>query len=508
MDSTGGASEQRSETRADAVKPLQPKILPKNISKLGLREMGKRLLIEEAAGDLNLRKPEISAWLANVLKQVRSNDSEARSFALSRFRTVLNRLVIIKGQALCAGLAAYVLEQGMLKGVNRILRAAQAEGDFYIFPKISTQEKLEDTEYFAVSKVDICFRLLHVLILDARTARFVLKGIPDLISILEGAYLSSSAVSLVEQSGLVPESAYLERLRDNVRASSLSALSSLSAYSDRALEILSSRKLLLHRILQDCMAKTDFSSRMMDCTLHCFSNLSFACDLSEYLDGIIWVVLRTLAETQNADLVTLAVQLFGVMMKKGQLVNAVVVKLGELRAIAQVEHLVPALLALATSPDLDAVTKLRICLLLALLNKRFETLFEERQSESLTHTQQDKLEKLVRACPSALARREQLRQAFAADESDRSSLETSLNNDTSASLLENTSALKTIGTALNDIPDKIHVSYIPDGDFKAHKRPCRTCSRASCSNVESVSCEFKVCSGCRLAVYCSRGKTF
>ena len=110
--------------------------------------MEKRLLISEAAVDLDLRKPESSAWLASNLKQVQSNDNEARSFALSRFRAVLNRMVVTKGHALSAGLAAYALEHGMLDGVNRILRAAQANGDFYIFPKTSSPEKLTHTEYF------------------------------------------------------------------------------------------------------------------------------------------------------------------------------------------------------------------------------------------------------------------------------------------------------------------------------------------------------------------------
>ncbi|GAQ81028.1 hypothetical protein KFL_000690100 [Klebsormidium nitens] len=318
MDPTGGASKPRGESRADAVKPLQPRILPKSFSKLGVEEMKKRLTEKEDV-DLDLRKPESSAWLSNILKQVQSKDSEARAFALLRFRAVLSRMVVTKGPEVSVGLAAYVLEQGMLDEVHRILKAAQAEGDFYIFPKTSSQNKMRYAEHFVVSKVDICFRLLHVLILDARTARFVLKGIPDLISILEGAYFNSlSAVSLVKDSTLVPESAYLNLLRDDVRAFSISALNSLASHSCRSKEQLIRRKVLLHQILQDCMAGTEFSSRMVDCTLHCFSNLVSACDLSEYLDDIIKLVLRTLAETQSAVLINIAVHLLGSIMRKGQ----------------------------------------------------------------------------------------------------------------------------------------------------------------------------------------------
>lgn len=39
-----------------------------------------------------------------------------------------------------------------------------------------------------------------------------------------------------------------------------------------------------------------------------------------------------------------------------------------------------------------------------------------------------------------------------------------------------------------------------------HKNPQRKCSHSSCPEMESASRRFKVCSGCRLAIYCSQGK--
>lgn len=447
--------------------------------------------------EVDLRRPESSAWLRSLLEEVQSNDPEARSFALFRLKAGLIRIVMTKGHALGAGLAAYVLEQGVLDEINKLMKAAQSEGDFYIFPKISSQDKVKFIKYFVLSKVDICFRLLHVLILDARTARFVMKGIPDLISVLEGAYFALSAVSLVRESDLVPGCpAYLERLRDEVKASSLSVLMSLASSSDRFKDNISSRKVLLHQVLQDCMAERDFSNRTVDCTLYCFNHLSSACDLSEYLDDIVGVVLKTLAETQTAVLIPVAAHLLTSIMQKGQ-AKAVVGRLFELGASGKAEHLVPAVLALAACPDLEETTKRIVRILLAALNKRFGITVEERLTDPLKPKQQETLERLVRACPEAMARREQLCEIFTAKTAEKSAPDSK----SPASLFRNT-----IETPLSYVPDKAFVSFVPDGDLKAQRRPRRKCSRLSCSNVETTSCEFKVCSGCRLAVYCSRGR--
>lgn len=44
------ASVRRNESPADVVKPLQPRILPKSFSKIGLKEMGERITEEEGCG--------------------------------------------------------------------------------------------------------------------------------------------------------------------------------------------------------------------------------------------------------------------------------------------------------------------------------------------------------------------------------------------------------------------------------------------------------------------------
>lgn len=189
-----GAQVQSAQGHADVPEALQPRFPPNTFSKLTFSEMLQRIK-EEDTLEVDLHKPESSAWLSKILKQARDKDSERQSFALLRLNAISNRMLYNKGHALCAGFAAYVLEQGILEEVIRILRAARLIGNFYqdfhVFPEMSIRNLLLSQRPFTLSRVEICFRLLHVLVLDARTARFVLKAIPDLLSTLEEAYLSS-----------------------------------------------------------------------------------------------------------------------------------------------------------------------------------------------------------------------------------------------------------------------------------------------------------------------------
>ncbi|GAQ81045.1 hypothetical protein KFL_000690235 [Klebsormidium nitens] len=474
-----------------------PRFLPHTFSKLTLREMAQRLT-EEGPVELDLHKPESSAWLKNILKQARNKDFETRCFALSRFRAVLNSMVINKGHALCAGFAAYVLEEGILEEVIRNLRAAQSEGDFYVFPKIEFRDLMINQRSFTLSKVEICFRLLHVLILDTRTARFVLKAIPNLLSILEGAYFSLSLRFSHEGLELPDNTAELELLREGVKASSLSVLVSLVNCTEKCRDKISSRKVFLQHILRDSVADTEFSGRIIECAIPFFNDLSSSCDLSQFLDETIRLTLKGLTVLDSATLLKMTVSLIGKAMKEH--INEVIEKLYELRANGRVKHEVPALLGVASCPDLDETTRALVYMLLANLNEQFEMIFDQTRPFSLTPAQEEKLEKLVAAYPQAVARREQLSRVLRAAEI-QSAGEHGMKSTpgTPATIFQ--AASKSL---LEYVRDKAYFPGVPATDPKARKKPCRKCSRSSCSRVESAPCEFKVCSGCRLAVYCSK----
>lgn len=118
---------------ADLAKPLRPRVLPTTYSALTAKEIEER--VTERRVELDIHKPERSAWLKEIFNQLRSEDSETRFFAMWRFEVFVLRMVQDKGHELSARFAAYALEHGILEEVIRIFKAAQSEGDFYIFPR-------------------------------------------------------------------------------------------------------------------------------------------------------------------------------------------------------------------------------------------------------------------------------------------------------------------------------------------------------------------------------------
>lgn len=241
----------------------------------------------------------------------------------------------------------------------------------------------------------------------------------------------------------------------------------------------------------------EFSSRVFECAIALFDYLSSSCDLSEFLEGMIRLILRALTMTENAMLFKITINLLARAMQKDVL--KVREKLYELRANGKAKHEVPALLGSASCPGLDETEKTLICMLLAGLNEQFERIFNQSRPPFSTSATQEKLEKIVASFTQAVARREQLRKVLQAAES--LSAEARMKPSSPATVFQMASE-----SPIEDMPDKVCFSQVRTVDPKAQKRPCRKCSRSSCSRVESAPCEFKVCNGCRLAVYCSRGE--
>ncbi|GAQ81035.1 hypothetical protein KFL_000690155 [Klebsormidium nitens] len=106
---------QNSETgNGGAVKPLQPKVRRSSVSSLSGTEIEQRMT-EKGAVELDLLRPESSAWLKGIFKQIRSGDLETRFCALWRFKDVFNNMAVAKGSGQITRFAAYMLEQGILE---------------------------------------------------------------------------------------------------------------------------------------------------------------------------------------------------------------------------------------------------------------------------------------------------------------------------------------------------------------------------------------------------------
>lgn len=465
------------------LKPLIPRRLSNTESKLTAREIKERLT-EKGPVEPNLHKPESSVWLKDIFEQLRSKDLDTRLFALWRFKLVFVRMVVTKGQD-CASFAAFVFEQGILEEVIRILRAAEYDGDFYLHPNMQRSlDRLRQEGNSTLSKVGMCFRLLHFLMLDARTTRFVRKAIPDLLNLVEGSYFSLPLP--------IPTDVALG-LQDEIKGSSLTVLISLAAHSEQARTQIGSRTFLLHRILQESTEDTGFAIQRVDAAVCLFCNLTaWEISLPDFTEKILKLIVKALACTLTASILTFALSLLETMLEKGRWVYD---KLYEAGTDAKAGD-IAALLALSCCRGFEARTKPLIYLLLWSMSEQVNVIFAEGRTYFLKQSQLEKLENLMERYPEAIARRQQLQRMFAAN-----GLEVQqgvLLLDTPATLF-----LERQKEPLNAPLQRVYELPEPSGSFNA--RPCRKCPCASCSKVETAPCEFKVCNGCRLAVYCSKG---
>ncbi|GAQ81041.1 hypothetical protein KFL_000690200 [Klebsormidium nitens] len=442
-------------SRAEAAKPIQPRVLPSNYSTLTMSEIRERLTEKESV-ELDLSNPESSAWLKDILNDLRSSDSEARFFALWRFKAVTCRMLETKGPELSAAYVAHVLEEGILEEVIRLLKAAQTEGDVYLYPKVKVLgESPSQREPITLSKIAIALAVLPALMLDARTTRFIWKAVPDILSVLEGAYFSLPVV-FSARDWEMPEalSRLLNdvKLRDEHKLASLSVLARLTEYVKQAWRKFASRKPLIHRILQDCLANTEFSTGIIIFASNLCYNLIGSCDLSDFLDPIFETAFKAIASSEDALTITAAIRL-----------------------LAQ------------TLQEWDTTLK---------------KLFEYRSNPRVE--KQAKLTQLFARYPEAGERSQKLHEIFAANDPyiiARGSREPGTPSETFSQ--------KHSEDPLQKIPEG--KSYIllnvseGEAQVQADKKLRRKCSCSSCCHVEAASCEFRVCSRCRLAVYCSRG---
>lgn len=403
-----------------------------------------------------------------------------------------------------------MLEKGILEEVIRLLRAAQREGDVYLYPKVNDlSESPSQEEPFTLSKFAMALSLLPALMLDARTTRFVWKAIPDILSILEGAYFSLAVVFTARDWEMREPVTRLQddvKLRDDHKVASLSALAMLAEHLGEARKRIGSRKALIRRILQDCLANTDESTRTIHLASVLFLKLVGTCDLSEFLHAIIETAFKALTALEDALTIKTAITLLAhILLVQG--CEGTLKKLIEFRSNPRAEKIARHLLALASCPSLEQDYRGVVYLALAPLKEEIMTVLEEDLDAAfLTPSQQAKLEQLFAGYPEAIDRREKLQKIFTASDQSgiaRGPKEPGLLFDTPEIFFQKHSV-----NPLQKPPDGR--TYIPIGisegsQVQLDKKLRRKCSRLSCSQVEAASCE--VCSGCRLAVYCSRGRS-
>lgn len=482
-----GAREQQREQQDEAkaaprVKPFHPKLDPgKSYSLLNRREM--RICANEIGiVDLKLQNPESSAWLKGIFRELEDRDPETRYYALCRFSTVLRRTVL-KGPMLNASFSAYVLEQGILKEIIRILKSAKTEGDVYLVARGNIEEALYGLTdgVLVVSKVLTCFSILNGLMADARTWRFVKKSIPDLLFIFEGSYLSEQPIKLRGRRGQFTPLPHVSGLREREKIATLDALGGFALWAtDEVREVICSRKDLLHQIVSDCLNNADLASVIVDRVI---TTTSVLASLSRGLpippDDFFKVAIKAFEVSQNPEVIKLAINLLAAYLKERP---ASLLKKKKLPS----KYSVP-LLVLATCSSLEDERKDYVHKLLCFLDQR------TFNSNLARADYKAELEQMVAGSRKAAEKRQQLCDLFKADRNRQPTLQHSP---------------KDANVQMGPLPSDRRTDYVTlatEDEMKSQRKPCRKCSRTDCSKTESASGEFKLCSKCRLAIYCSQG---
>lgn len=494
-------------TVSNEVEPFRPRFdMESSCSMLTEEEVEERIAEKDQVA-LDPLNPEESLWLKDILKELEAQDVETRLFALCRLQSVLHRIINRDRRALNAGFAACLLEQGVLNEVIRILKAAQLEGDFYHLAgggqNCDGRLRAATTPEGCISvlsKVSKCFKLRHALMADVRTVRFIWKAIPDLLIVLEGVYLAEPAVATFN-SEEGPRTMEVEHsvLSDTYeeRSAALSALGYLAFWSDKHVKrTICSRKTLLVAILDDCMAETELSREIIDNVFILLANLSSVPGLlSGLLDKFLRAAMKALDVSEEAAVIKEVVNLLAAHIPGETF---------QLRKRTLMDYSV-TLSAVAACPAVEEVYKGRIYRLLTALNPRAFNPF-------ISDFERD-LQKLLAASPRGMARKQELSEIFVRDwqrnrQQSLSQFEvhTCVNCEDAATVVDQQRASETVVSKQGPRAEVTIVTTCTEEEIAEKRKPCRKCSHTGCPKKESASNEFKLCSQCRLAIYCSRGK--
>ncbi|GAQ81038.1 hypothetical protein KFL_000690175 [Klebsormidium nitens] len=490
-----GGSQNAETGNGGAVKPLQPKVRRSSVSSLSGRKIEQRMT-EKRAVELDLLRPESSARLKGIFEQTRSGDLETRFCALWRFKDVYINMVVAKGSTLATSFAAYLLEQGILQEIIRILDAAQADGDWYSIPRLGTG-------YTAISKVGVCLRIVQLLMLDARTVRFVRKAIPDLLSIAEGVYFAKPVTAGEPAArGLATVPSYRQE-EDKMPA--LGILLQLSVWSKQTRPIICNRIAFLRGALRDCMSGSDFARDMIERVIMTFTSLLETCDLASLLDELLDVCFSAFETAQRREVLVAAVHLLQSVLSQLKLQPKENLLGLSAKAQSKKDWYTMQLLAAATCPGFMLEYRPMFYVYLSIFHAPFRPFLINGAPGQCTPAQDQELQRYLAANPAAVARRRQICNILAAKppanvQEKSHHFSPHLGPATAPKQAETSSAYvhKPIKDPLGAMP-AIHTYWYGD-DVK----PQRKCSHSSCSLIESASRRFKICSGCRLAVYCSQ----
>ncbi|GAQ81036.1 hypothetical protein KFL_000690160 [Klebsormidium nitens] len=171
---------------------------------------------------------------------------------------------------------------------------------------------------------------------------------------------------------------------------------------------------------------------------------------------------------------------------------------------ANKDYYTTQLVAVANCPGFMLDLRPMLYLYLSIFHALFRPFLLSGGPGQCTPAQDQELQKYLAANPTAMARRRQICNILAPA---KPPLKVRQNSQPSSPRPEPASAKSATASAYVYKPIENPLGFVPGtasywyGDDAKSRRKC---SHSSCSEMESASRRFKVCSGCKLAIYCSQ----
>lgn len=460
--------------------------------------MAEEHLVTQAAvpDRIEFLKPEASLALQRILHLARSEDWFDRIMSVALFNKNFGSPEALHAGQRHVNTVSYLCERGVLNPIGDNLNSAFTEGWIVLLRVEESSEKngastirptkmIEKGTRF-LNRIEECTQALEFLAVDCRTVRFILKTIPGLAWTLKAIFLTEPSDARI----------YLRftRPQDDARMGVLRAICRMFPFSETFRKELLSPD-FLHAVLEHSLNNFQYSKLLQDsiCLLH---NLSNAYPALHVEVDVLPFSARVLAESEDVGHIHWAFQLLLAALQPYGPETP--------KKMEGVPFLQSALLALATckkagerlqtyARGLSGVLKGMAYFLeksdprLRNENRQYDfgMQFHSWDAEANSAC----IRKLARKDTRARVRAQQLSRIF------------------SDPLNAEHASYKIISGKKNAAASVSEKKREEKTGFKIDERMARRkCARTGCGNVEQRPAEFKVCSGCKLAVYCSRGK--
>ncbi|GAQ85473.1 hypothetical protein KFL_002370070 [Klebsormidium nitens] len=221
---------------------------------------------EEENDSFDLRKPDSSVWLKQILKEATCDDPERRLCALWRFKNRFPGLVTEQGLAKGADCVSYLLQRGFLKELQAGFPEARASGEWLLVSQpASTGGPIRNV--FFINRVEVYASIVTAMTVDEMTARFFMKEIKDLLKLLEATFHQAQHAPSVLQLAQGRFVALRPEPRTEARTSIIEALSVLVGVSNKAKRFLAKRTKFYLCMIREVMQMTSEGSASGELTL-------------------------------------------------------------------------------------------------------------------------------------------------------------------------------------------------------------------------------------------------